>query len=212
MRDCSATSLSADEMMEFSKAIWRELPRALEGIAPIVIQNWINNPAALAKALRSAFYSAPMTESSESLLALKKKYPLTVNRGLSFNKMIIAGHYQLMKREIAEEHFPRTGKGQAALEAVLVCCVHDVGHAFVLNWLERNGLRPGDFQELCAFGAQYPDLLREFSIAELATLWVSDESSFVAYVYSKYHGGLVMDLVQIEYGWDSGFHFLAFRK
>lgn len=92
---------------------------------------------------------------------ISQAYAITVDYGLSLDKMIEAGNYNVVSSNINTEGYPVNGQGSVSKDIVLfqfakATCSEDVIAAMALS-----GYRPADHIELLALGAQHPNLQRE---------------------------------------------------
>lgn len=144
-------------------------------------------------------------------MTISEPHRLTVDRSQPLQNMIAAGKYDWVNFNITPEHFPAGRSGVTEAEAVLVHFDRSITTGEALGELERANLRPADLPELLAFGAQHPDVQREFPIVELASVWSArDDYRNVASLCGG-AGGRSLLLNWLEHGWYSGSRFLAFR-
>lgn len=208
MSNHSTASLSVGQFAEFSSAVLRQLPRALEGVDIDTVQRWIENGDALAQVLHDGFVPTDRLNNA----ALSNVYHITVNRNLGLKPLVVAGHYDYENSDITAEHFPIKGSGIIEEDAVLVHFNRSISTDAALAELDRMGLRAGDIAELLAFGEQHPEVQRKFPIVELASVWahrVGDRC--VAYLWS-HAGERHLYLHVVAYDWHGHYRFLAFRK
>ncbi len=98
-------------------------------------------------------------------------YPVSVNYDLPFVEAVEAGKYQAVHACITSHNFPSTRHGQAQLEIILVRYHSRMTSEGVLSELDKEGLRPAELPEFLAFGAEYPEVQRQFSIIGLGSVW-----------------------------------------
>ena len=210
---------SSGQLFEFASALVKHVPTAFADVDATTLQGWIDDRSgAVAKALRSAFVPPISSEKGEvekpviPAIPLDDTYRFTVNRDQRFKAVVKAGKYDWMNDDITEAHFPLTGSGTTELEGILVHFNRYISTNDALAELDRPGLRPADFQELCAFGATHPEVQRKFPIVELASVWTYRGGyRCVAYLWSD-ADGRYLRLSGVAGGLGDGYRFLAFRK
>lgn len=207
---------SSGQLFEFASALVKHVPTAFGDVDATTLQGWIDDRSgAVAKALRSAFIPPTNDEVVKPVtpaIPLDDTYRFTVNRDQRFKAVVKAGKYDWVNDDITEAHFPLTGSGTAEQEGILVHFNRYISTNDALAELDRLGLRPADFQELCAFGAEHPNVQRKFPIVELASVWTNrDGHRYVAYLWSD-AGERYLHLHGVAYDWDGLYRFLAFRK
>lgn len=208
MSNHSTASLSVGQFAEFSSAVLRQLPRALEGVDSSIVQSWIEDGDALAKVLHDGFVPTDRPNTA----APSNVYPIKVNRDLGLKPLVVAGRYNYANPDITAEHFPIKGSGIIEEDAALVHLNRSISTDTALAELDRMGLRAGDIAELLAFGEQHPEVQRKFPIVELASVWthrVGDRS--VACLWGL-AGGRYLGLNDVADDWYDDCRFLAFRK
>jgi len=140
-------------------------------------------------------------------------YPVKVNYELSVEDAIEAGKYQAVNTDITGKNFPPSiRKGQTDLEIVLVRFDHRMKSEDVLDALSKEGLRAAELPEFLAFGAEYPDVQRKFSVVGLGSVW-QDRKGYrnVPCLYTASEGRY-LDLHWWDDGWYSYSRFAAIRK
>ena len=137
-----------NQVAEFVSAVVRSLPRDLN---PTTAQGWIQNQAALAKALYKA---------------LRMAYHLVVDYAQSIQQMIASGRYDWVNSDI-EKNFSVKGNGRIELDTELIHFNRFIGSDEVLKELDRLGYRAATAEELLAFGAAYSEKQYEFPIVAL---------------------------------------------
>jgi len=139
-------------------------------------------------------------------------FPVAVNYDLPVEAAIQAGDYQAVHPAIASNNFPPTRRGQAELEIMLVRFDDRMTSEDVVRKLDEEGLRAAELHEFLAFGAQYPDVQRNFSVVGLGSVW-RDRKSYrnVPCLYAASEGRH-LDLHWWDDGWYSHSRFAAVRK
>ena len=145
-------------------------------------------------------------------MQISEPFPLTVDRVRSLQQMIEAGHYDYADPEIIEHHVPVNGTGVVTAAALLVRFNRFISTETVLAELARLNLRPGDLIELLAFGAQYPEMQRKFSVLELASIWMNRDGYRNVATLSRTARERVLVVSYPGGGWRDIHRFLAFRK
>lgn len=139
-------------------------------------------------------------------------FPLLVNYDLPLEEAINAGKYQGVHGAITRENFPSARHGQAHMEIILVRYEQRMESESVLKELDKEGLRPAELPEFLAFGAEYPDVQRKFSVVGLGSVW-KDRKGYrnVPCLYEASEGRY-LDLHWWNDGWYSYSRFAAIRK
>jgi len=104
-------------------------------------------------------------------MSTKEVFRVIVDYGKTVAEMIKAGKYVWYNDDITIEHFPVKSNGQVELNIELVRCDEGMKSNDVIKDLDRRGFRPATLHELLAFGAQYPDVQRDFQIVALGSTW-----------------------------------------
>jgi hypothetical protein len=139
-------------------------------------------------------------------------FPLTVNYDLPLTEAVEAGMYQGVHSAITSQNFPSTRHGQAQLEIILVRYGRRMTSEEVLCELEKEALRPAELPEFLAFGAEYPEIQRQFSVVGLGSVW-RDKKGYrnVPCLYEASEARY-LDLHWWDDGWYSYSRFAAIRK
>jgi hypothetical protein len=142
----------------------------------------------------------------------RETFPLSVNYDLPLEEAINAGNHQGVHGSITPENVPSTRHGQAHLDIILVRYDQRMESENVLHELNREGLRAAELPELFAFGAEYPEVQRKFSIVGLGSVW-KDRKGYrnVPCLYEASEGRY-LDLHWWDDGWYSYSRFAAIRK
>lgn len=195
-------SIEVGHFAELTSAVIQQLPRDIDSTTA---QGWIENRAALQRALRAALL--PATQS------VHPTYPVSINYGLSLEEMIAAGRYDWKNDDITAKHFPERGEGVSDIEIQLVHFNRVMGSSDeVIREFDKMGLRPASIEELLAFGAKYPDVQRQFPIVALKSLWRRLRGHrYVPYLDRNVHERCLY-LYVFEGGWYENYRFAAVRK
>jgi len=191
-------SIEVGHFAELASAVIQQLPRDIDSITA---QGWIENRAALQKALRAALLPD----------GTKVPYVVTVNHDLSLAAMIRAGQYDWVNSDITSDHFPIKDEEGTKDALELVHFERYIESDDVLRELDRRGLRSATIEELLAFGAKYPELQRQFPIVALGSVWRRLDGRFVPCLWSG-AGKRYLGLSWFESGWSDRCRFLAVRK
>lgn len=196
-------SIETGNFAEFASAVIQQLPRDIDSVTA---QGWIENRAALQRALRTALL--PPVQSIGPI------YSVTINYDLSFPGMITAGHYDWVNSDITEKHFPV--KGEGTTKEVTIELVHfnrAMGSSDeVIRELDKRGLRPATIEELLAFGAKYPELQRQFPIVALGSIWRRLGRRYVPCLWGNSSERNLSLPFWFGYRWSDYCRFLALRK
>jgi len=142
----------------------------------------------------------------------RETFPLLVNYDLPLADAIDAGQYQGVHASFTRENFPPARSGQAEVEIILVRYQQRMESENVLRELDKEGLRAAELSEILAFGAEYPEVQRRFSVIGLGSVW-KDRKGYrnVPCLYEASEGRYV-DLHWWDDGWYSFSRFAAIRK
>ena len=97
-------------------------------------------------------------------------FPVTVNYSMSLEKMIEAGCYDLVRKEITREEFPKSSSEKERTEMMLVNFSEKISTEKALRLFDKHGLYLANIEELLAFGAAYQDRQRKFHIVALGSI------------------------------------------
>jgi hypothetical protein len=136
---------------------------------------------------------------------------IVVDYMMSLEAMIAAGHYDWVNDNITSSRFPLKGDGRKDLAAEVIHFNRDISSDNAVADLNRMGLRPGTIEELLAFGAEFPEMQRQFPIIALGS---SCKVDGVRRVASLGGGGSRRSLYLLWWvlGWVRDSRFLGFRK
>lgn len=152
------------------------------------------------------------------------KMMITVDYSLTVEKLVAAGHYETVHTLCPD--YPSIVSSDRSGELAVIVHFNSTSYSGemsdciifsreVVAELNRTGLRPGNFRELLAVGAQYPDLQREFSIVALGSMveiHAPLSTYFKAPAICHYGDRRVLTDVHVATKWLSTSHFLAIRK
>ncbi len=139
-------------------------------------------------------------------------FPLSVNYDLPLAEAIDAGNYQGVHSAITSQNFPSTRHGQAQVEIVLVRYDRRMTSEEVLSELDKEGLRPAELPEFLAFGAEYPEVQRQFSVVGLGSVWRDRKGYHNVPCLYEASDGRYLDLHWWDDGWYSFSRFAVLRK
>jgi hypothetical protein len=142
----------------------------------------------------------------------RENFPVLVNYDLPLAEAINAGNYQGVHSSITRENFPATRRGPAQVEILLVRYDRRMTSEEVLGEMAREGLRAAELPEFLAFGAEYPEVQRRFSVVGLGSVW-KDKKGYrnVPCLYTASEARY-LDLHWWDDGWYSFSRFAAIRK
>ena len=153
--------------VEFSAAILKQMPRP-EEIDQTTADAWCQNQKDLKRVL------------AEALLSIKKEviiatnYKVAVDPSMTFEKLIKACNFESVEYYIRKECFFRNQVGfysQQEIELVLVHLNRDAKKKEVLEYMNREGLKPAGLGYLLALAMAHPNLQKQFVIIALGTEW-----------------------------------------
>ena len=200
-------SVSVGQMMEFGAAVLRQLPR---DITPEQAQRWIQDQGALQSALRGILIPA---SNGQSTIAADSTYPVSVNYDQTLKAMIKAGKYDWTNDNIVQMNFPHDkSRGIEEITIELIKYDADMESHDVITDLDSRGLRPATIEELCAFGASYPDVQRQFPMVALGSPWAYRYGNREVPVLITSGSARILDLDWWSNRWLAPYRFAAVRK
>ncbi len=119
-----------------------------------------------------------------------------------------AGNYTYADSYVSTQNFPITKRGKQEVTATLVHFNKDMDSEAVIAWLDANGLRAGDNQELLNFGIKHPEEQRKYPIVQLGSV---SSAGYVSYLNGR-DGNRSLDCHGFRNGWHARCRFLAFPK
>ncbi len=113
---------------------------------------------------------------------MQTEFNLMIDYSQTLEQMIAAGRYDWPNSEIMAKRFFVKEVGKIFLKAELVHFNRNISSGGVVFELRKMGKRPATIEELLAFGAQYPEIQREFPVVALgSSAWICGH--FVTYLY-----------------------------
>lgn len=211
------TALNEGQTAEFVGAGTKALILIANHLGPDLAGNWAQNGEAMQRAFLGALMP-PEEKPAPAVIEVPQPtitvYPISVDYGMKFEAMVKAGRYDWTNSDITAEHFPVKGEGAVELkaQAQLVHFGRDMDDGDVTRELDALGFRDGAIEELLAFGAKYPDLLREFPIVARKSVWQDRFGCSHCPYLSRGGGGRGLGLYLREGRWSGYCRFLAFGK
>lgn len=142
----------------------------------------------------------------------KPTYSIVVDYSRSLEDMIKAGNYDAVDNDINEDHFPiKSGKSDKKMYSIALFNFNQgIMSDDVLAEMMKKNYRPVLIEELLAFGENYPELLKQFPIAGLGSIWYSF-SNLGAYrfPYLTYYS---LRLAWQHFYWQTNCRFAAIRE
>lgn len=195
----TSEKLEIGQFVEFSSAVIRSLPR--EGDSQTV-QAWIDNQAALRKALREALFSSGEMEENNVLL---------VNYDFTVESLVKKGKYGWSNPSISSKKFPTKFSEQHKVETKLFFDYTTYSEDIIVE-MKKQGFRPAELHELLTYGIKNPEEQRKYPIIALSSpLRFWRPSRQVAYLGND-RKGRVLDLYYFDTDWHKGCRFLAVRE
>ncbi len=139
-------------------------------------------------------------------------FPLAVNYDLPFAEAVDAGKYQGVHSSITSHNFPSKRYGRAQSEIILVRYGRRMTSEEVLSELDMEGLRAAELPELLAFGAEYPEVQRQFCVIGLGSVWTDRKGYRNAPCLYEASEARYLDLHWWDDGWYSYSRFAAICK
>ncbi|MFH0840557.1 MAG: hypothetical protein V1865_01020 [bacterium] len=153
----------------------------------------------------------------ENLKSEIKEWPVRINYDQSLEEMIAAGNYKTREKDgidydwtmddINSKNFSINGKGLVDVNLITVNFNRLMYLTEVFLEFEKLNLRPANIEELLAFGEQYPEEQRKYSIVTLS----SALKNRLPYL-SEYAGKRKLATASLSYGLNENWHFLAVYK
>ena len=143
-------------------------------------------------------------------------FPVIVDYSRTLSEMISAGKYGWVNSDITDQHFPLpkipTGlPTKLELNLELVHFNRFISSNDAIAELKKRGMRPATLPELLAFGEQYPEEQRKYSIVALGSVWQDWGGRIVPCLWFD-AVGRGLGLSWFEGGWGDGYRFLAVRE
>ncbi|MBI2484128.1 hypothetical protein HYV71_03010, partial [Candidatus Uhrbacteria bacterium] len=155
---------------------------------------------------------APQPKPAEEPDPTLTSYSITIRHGDNFAKRLKSlGCGKNVNKDITEKNFPVAmdkAKGNEKGEVVLAHFNRYISSEKVIDILAKLGYRPGTFEELVAFGADHPEIQRQFPIVALGTVVSVDGERGVPGLWDG-SGGRFLGLGRFGGGWPSDYRFLA---
>jgi len=141
-------------------------------------------------------------------------YNVMVDRTKTLSEMIKAGKYGWVNADITQEHFPVAGSCKKEEGFVLFHFNRNISSEKAITEIVQAGCEPGDIADLLAFGADQPELQRQFPIVALNLKSVWRGSGGDRHVPGLCGGSADrgLGLRCFEGDWDERYRFLARRK
>ncbi|MFH1611227.1 MAG: hypothetical protein ABIA83_01350 [Patescibacteria group bacterium] len=156
--------------------------------------------------------SVPSRGICQSVNSKPGEYTVTVDYGNTIEQMVMAGRYDWHNDDINSGNFQVNGTGVVTTTLELVHLGRKASARQALTHMEANDLRPGEIEELLAFGATYPEMQRQFPIICLGSSWVNRHGSRRAPYLDGYDSRRRLNLDWYGSGWGERCRFLAVRK
>ncbi|MDD5433350.1 MAG: hypothetical protein PHE77_01685 [Candidatus Pacebacteria bacterium] len=102
----------------------------------------------------------------------KETFMINVDFSLPLAQMIKEGEYNWIHKDITQENFPIQDQGKKQFNTKLFHFKCLIESDEVNKKMNKANFRPAILPELLALGAQYPELLRQFPILALGSLWL----------------------------------------
>ncbi len=138
-------------------------------------------------------------------------FEILVDYTQTLEAMIAAGRYDWANSDITAKRFPVEGEGKVTKKAKLYHFNRSMTSEEVIRELDKQGKRPATIEELLAFGAQHPEIQRQFPVVALGSSAEVGGCRYVAYL--RRFGSLRHLLLRYWNGdWRGCYRFLAFDK
>ena len=160
-----SASIQTNQFAEFAAAVTQQLPRDID---LITAQKWITERDALRIALREALVPPS---------ARRIQYQLRMDYNIPLQKLIEAGQYENVRYACEEKAESEASAEETSMDkytgkvldvtAELVCFERNISLDEAKKIVTTLGFKNADYRALLSFGAQYPDVQREFRIIGL---------------------------------------------
>jgi hypothetical protein len=154
-------------------------------------------------AIFGIFSSSSPVENPQQAMSIDGEYVVSVDYSQSFEQMVKAGGYDQVSPDITPGHFPVKGEGKKEVKIRLIIFNSSVSSDTAIKMMADSGYRPAKFEELCALGAQYPDLQNDYAIIALGTIWPFHRVSQFVPSIRRNNLGRCMDTSEWESAWGS---------
>lgn len=155
--------------------------------------------------LKSPLLKEPLLDVPEEL----NNFDLAVDYSISLEQMVALGRFDWTNEKIIE-NFEKSGTGNVTLSAKIFRINCRLSTEGVVVEMGKEGLRPATLMEIIAFGVNYPEVQRCFSIMALGSYCKISGYCYVPYLCELY-GERNLNLSCSDGGWNEGCHFLAIR-
>jgi len=159
------------------------------------------------KGADTATQTAEAVEPSTDM-SVEGSYKITVTADENFVK---AGNYDWVSPNINPKNFDVKENRLGDVEVSIIHIFRPMSSEDITKWMNEKGFKPGNLLELCALGAKFPDLQRQYPIVALGSSCVVGGYRAVPYL----DGGDSLRYLGLDYragDWDAGCRFLAVRK
>lgn len=198
---------------EFCSAVVDALP----DISEDVMQGWIGNPRGLKKVLKDVLCPTEEVTSCPKKGITAGAFSLTINSALTAEERITAGNYVWWNRDLLnwrrEDQSIYTGTDNVSVSVELLHFNRAISTDEASVEMDRQSYRPANFEELTAFGEQYPDEQRKYPIIALGSVFVGPgdhrASPFLYYGSDARRG---LGLRWHDFDWGGSCRFLVVRK
>ncbi|MDE2098261.1 MAG: hypothetical protein KGL39_13490 [Patescibacteria group bacterium] len=141
------------------------------------------------------------------------RFPLLVNYGLRFQKEEIGGAYSQVSDVATRICFGDPLGEIKETEVFLLHFGRQIRSGEVISEFEANGLRPAAWQELAAFGNQFPDPALRHQIVALNQRWdtIQDNACYACVISRNGERRFTFGTMLFDSLWDPESRFLALR-
>ena len=166
----------------------------------------------MTKTVKSLIWRAARNQLANSQKETEMKYgKLTVSYDHSIADLVNDGQYDRSNGDITDSNFPSDESGEKEVETALFHFNQSVSSEDAIERMKKDGCRPATMKELLSFGAQYPEIQREFLIVALGSVTPFGGDRDVG---CRDRCGSSRGLLRAWFGigWDAGCRFLAVRN
>ena len=124
------------------------------------------------------------------------RYPIVIKYDMSIEQMIEVGMYDHIDSAYERVNFQIQQSGEVPLEALIISFDRVLDFDLAIKEIRLARRRAGEICEILSFGAQYPDVQRDFNINALGTLVEIDDKEHYPVInqyYSRKRRGLYLN-------------------
>lgn len=153
-----------------------------------------------------------MFKKAKKIKQEKNIFLISIDYGMSIEKMLELGEYNSLNSKITSKHFPTSRTGKMETEIILIHFNRSISSKEALKEMDKMGLRAAEPHELLAFGVKYPDVQCQFPIVALGLVWRGPDDSRNVVCLGGVGAKRNTRLYWCEGDWGDYWRFAAVRK